>query len=627
MWRNNRDLFTYDWINIETFCVSVFGIWFAYGVLAWWLGGKSLNWFVKFILLTVAVWPMAAIGAFDLLQMLWVYGATIIFGRGIAACVAEYQADQKLIDGTSPLRRASRAQWSIKNLLLTVAALAVLLIVITKNKEDNDLFPTTYAIGFGILAGCVLLLSTAIGRRAKFAWFVLAFIATAMGQCLAFFLIFQEPTFSNLISAIAGTSFIWGEVEDFAIGVLLTIAFSFSLFGFCSRWLVYELQPTPPLGRLFQIVIGVVVFLQIGLVGDLFRKLSVTYPVRLNRLQTQADLALEQAVLLEKSELDFSRHFYPPDETDLMVSYIEKPLKRVKEILQDARNFDPEVTFVEQPLLNIWDSSRQISQFRTTARAFNFRSKWYESQGSYDSALNDGMQTMKLPRVFVDGRLLVNRLVAIAIEGMGAYRVAPIVGKASNMAISQALDELLELEEAEVDAVVDYRNDAALFWHSLNWLGRLGVLCAEVENQNNFQNNTLQAVYRCQATRRQLIVVMALELHNRKYHELPDRLEALTPEFLSEVPLDPFSEHGQSGSLRYRRDGGSYLLYSLGAGGDDNGGLNGESYGAPNPGVDLNFPAAIRQNLLEEQNDREQARRELEDAQDSGKGEAGLSEE
>jgi len=218
MWRNNRDLFTYDWINIETFCVSLFGIWFAYGVLAWWFGGKPWHWFVKFVLLTLAVLPMAAIGAFDLLQMLWCFCA--------------------------------KTQWSIKNLLLMVTALAVLVTLIIQNKEDLGLIPTAYVIGFGIAAGCVLLISTAIGKRVTPIWLALAFIAAAIGQFMAFELIFQEPNFSNLFAAINGTSFIWGEIKDFSIGILLTIGLCFLLFGFCCRWLSGDQQQTPIFGRL-----------------------------------------------------------------------------------------------------------------------------------------------------------------------------------------------------------------------------------------------------------------------------------------------------------------------------------------------------------------------------------------
>jgi len=61
------------------------------------------------------------------------------------------------------------------------------------------------------------------------------------------------------------------------------------------------------------------------------RKVSITHPVRLNRFQTQADLVLGQAILVEKTELDFTGYF-PTDETDRMVSVAEKHLQQVKVI-------------------------------------------------------------------------------------------------------------------------------------------------------------------------------------------------------------------------------------------------------------------------------------------------------
>ena len=180
MWRNNRALFTYDWINIETFCVSLFGIWFAYGVLAWWLGGKPWNWFIKFILLTLAVLPMATIGAFDLLLSLWFYGATVVYGRGIAAYVYRRRSDRKQAllarNDSSPSNNSGfKNQWSIKNLMLLVTALAVLVTLIIQNKEDLGLIPNAYAIGFGIVAGFALLISTAIGKRATPIWICLLY--------------------------------------------------------------------------------------------------------------------------------------------------------------------------------------------------------------------------------------------------------------------------------------------------------------------------------------------------------------------------------------------------------------------------------------------------------------------
>ena len=109
---------------------------------------------------------------------------------------------------------------------------------------------------------------------------------------------------------------------------------------------------------------------------------------------------------------------------------------------------------------------------------------------------------------------------------------------------------------------------------------------------------------------------MALELYQREHGKFPGRLKALVPEFIPAVPLDPFNHSGAEGGLKYRREGDSYLLYSLGFNGKDDDGCNHEfGYGSRNDETDLNFPEAVRQSLIEEQNDREEALKELEDAE------------
>jgi len=344
------------------------------------------------------------------------------------------------------------------------------------------------------------------------------------------------------------------------------------------------------------------------------RKVSVIYPVRVNRFRTQADLVLQQATLIEKSELDFTGYF-PPDETDQMVSFAENHLQQVEKILNNIDQVNSKVTFVQKPAHDSWEFLDPIHKHRSVARAFNFRSKWHASRGDYDAALHDAMQTIKLRTVFVDERTLLTRLVAVAIEGIGAYQVVPNIGKASDATVSDALAELLKIDETEVDVEVDYKNDWAFWLHTLNWLGRLDALCRETEHREGF-SGTRNAAQRCQATRRQMIVMMALELYKRKHGELPVQLEALTLEFLQSVPVDPYNKSGVRCGLKYCRDGERYRLYSVGADGKDNGGLIEEGgYGVPNDETDLNFPEAVRQYLIEDQIDRKEALKELEDAE------------
>ncbi|MGC3956721.1 MAG: hypothetical protein QM813_01775 [Verrucomicrobiota bacterium] len=69
--------------------------------------------------------------------------------------------------------------------------------------------------------------------------------------------------------------------------------------------------------------------------------------------------------------------------------------------------------------------------------------------------------------------------------------------------------------------------------------------------------------------RRLLITALALERYQRKHRQYPNTLAELQPEFISVVPFD-FSD-GQP--LRYRRGAdGSFVLYSIGADGVDDGG-------------------------------------------------------
>lgn len=77
-------------------------------------------------------------------------------------------------------------------------------------------------------------------------------------------------------------------------------------------------------------------------------------------------------------------------------------------------------------------------------------------------------------------------------------------------------------------------------------------------------------------------VALAAERYRRKHKKWPDSLEALCPQFLVEVPLDPFDGE----LLRYRRVEDGIIIYSTSSDGlDDGGNLDRER---PNqPGVDL----------------------------------------
>jgi hypothetical protein len=72
-----------------------------------------------------------------------------------------------------------------------------------------------------------------------------------------------------------------------------------------------------------------------------------------------------------------------------------------------------------------------------------------------------------------------------------------------------------------------------------------------------------------QTARKVVVAAIALKRYELRHHQLPDKLNQLVPDFLKSVPTDYMD--GQP--LRYRRNAdGTFLLYSIGENGQDDGG-------------------------------------------------------
>jgi hypothetical protein len=72
-----------------------------------------------------------------------------------------------------------------------------------------------------------------------------------------------------------------------------------------------------------------------------------------------------------------------------------------------------------------------------------------------------------------------------------------------------------------------------------------------------------------EVAKRTVITAIALKRFQLQHGNFPEKLAELTPEFLPAVPLDPVDGK----PLRYRRNAdGTFLLYSVGDDGVDNGG-------------------------------------------------------
>jgi hypothetical protein len=132
----------------------------------------------------------------------------------------------------------------------------------------------------------------------------------------------------------------------------------------------------------------------------------------------------------------------------------------------------------------------------------------------------------------------------------------------ANFSLQTALHE----QENELSSLGIDANSAGSLWFSdLNKIDLHSIMSASVLSSRAL----LDRVMRAETTKQIMITAIALKRYQLKYgNYLPD-LDSLVPEFLSSIPLDPVDGK----PLRYRLNTeGTFLLYSVGENGKDDGG-------------------------------------------------------
>jgi hypothetical protein len=100
-------------------------------------------------------------------------------------------------------------------------------------------------------------------------------------------------------------------------------------------------------------------------------------------------------------------------------------------------------------------------------------------------------------------------------------------------------------------------------------LPRRDRVVKEVEGLAGYYSSFLSGMAEKETERRMVITVVALERYRLRHGAYPVRLEDLRPDFLKKVPIDFMDGK----PLRYRRNNdGTFLLYSVGEDGKDDGG-------------------------------------------------------
>ena len=184
-----------------------------------------------------------------------------------------------------------------------------------------------------------------------------------------------------------------------------------------------------------------------------------------------------------------------------------------------------------------------------------------EAARSYLDAIRFGNEISR-------GGFLINRLVGIACEAIGRSPLAKLVPSLKPEAARQIIAELEKIEHTHVTWDEALRNENRFLRHQLRanpnpviWATSLWQLRGAMRRAAEKHNRVL-------ACERLLAVELALRCYQAEKARPPARLAELVPNYLSQVPPDPFT--GQP--LVYRPQGSNWLLYSIGPDGVDDGG-------------------------------------------------------
>ena len=209
-----------------------------------------------------------------------------------------------------------------------------------------------------------------------------------------------------------------------------------------------------------------------------------------------------------------------------------------------------------------------LSSGKGVAQLFCAEGRRAELEGRTNDALRAYGQCMELGSRISRGGLMIHELVALAIKATGVRDAQPLLATADAAAVRELLDQLIAIDRSMEPAEEIIARDKS--WSSVTY-GRMRVWWANVvtwKTMRDVRERFRLRRDRSQAELRLLALDAALRLYRERHGKHPDALSALVPEFFSSVPLDPFTGR----PFIYKPLTNSYLLYSVGPDGVDDGG-------------------------------------------------------
>ncbi len=231
-----------------------------------------------------------------------------------------------------------------------------------------------------------------------------------------------------------------------------------------------------------------------------------------------------------------------------------------------AREFRIPITY------DIDDWGVEFQSLRQVARAFYAEAQLAEIEGRIDDAINSYLDDVRLGLVVSPDGLLLSYAVGSALEGIGFDGLLGLRSTLNKDLCRRVISELEKLEASRVPVENSFEQERIWKQHAYGWYGRLDLAVSDLtgESYSSYTNDNYRYIEKRRQTQTRLLIAeLSVHSYRLEHDKIPETLAELVPDYFSAVPNDPFGE----GPLVYRVTDDSYLLYSIGPDGKDDGGI------------------------------------------------------
>ncbi len=260
-----------------------------------------------------------------------------------------------------------------------------------------------------------------------------------------------------------------------------------------------------------------------------------------------------------------------PKSTEELAAEIAKYAGAYQRLRQGlSRDVGPEFWTHEEDLADVYNASvNNLMRMRWAARALMREAELAQQQNRHGDAAKIALENVRLGQAIVRDALMIDYLMGIVVESIGDQSLYQSLRHLNAEQCRETIAALVQVDRHREPVDEVWRRDRIWEEHAYGWFYRLWLMLSDVLPQKDFGIES-QMHARQQALTRLLILELALRTFQLEHGTPPDRLEQLTPEFLDELPRDPFASNGKS--LRYIRSEEGCVVYSIGADCKDDGG-------------------------------------------------------